>query len=175
MIRRLFVFMLALLMICGGALCEELPPLVRLHVVAEDDSAEAQALKRELRDVCLRCAAACVGDAPDADAAYMRLREHADDFRTACEARARELGYDGEISADTGVFDFPDRVYGDAWVPAGQYRALRITIGGGEGHNWWCVLYPTLCVVNEEDVASGEIRYHSRVLNWLKARIGGTV
>lgn len=173
MIRRLFVFLMVFLLASGSALCEELPPLVRLHVVAADDSAEAQALKRELRDVCLRCAEVCIGDAADADAAYMRLEEHAEDFRAACEARARELGYAGKISAETGRFDFPCRIYGNVLVPAGEYRALRITIGSGEGHNWWCVLYPTLCIVNEEDAASGEIRYHSRVLEWLKARIGG--
>lgn len=172
MIRRLFIFVMIGLLLAGSAVCEELPPLVRLHVVAEDDGAEAQALKRELRDVCLRCAEICIGDAPDTDEAYMRLEAHAEDFRAACEARARELGYAGEIRAETGVFDFPDRIYGEAWVPAGTYRALRITIGSGEGHNWWCVLYPTLCIVNEED-AAGEIRYHSRVLEWLKARIGG--
>lgn len=173
MIRRLFVFVMIALLIGGSAVSEELPQLVRLHVAAEDDSAEAQALKRELRDVCLRCAEVCIGDAGDADTAYMRLQEHTEDFRAACEARARELGYGGKISAETGSFDFPDRIYGDALVPAGKYRALRITIGSGEGHNWWCVLYPTLCIVNEEDAAAGEIRYHSRVLEWLKARIGG--
>lgn len=175
MIRRLFIFVLSALLLTGGALAEELPPLVRLHVVAEDDSAEAQALKRELRNVCLRCAEVCIGDAEDADAAYMRLQDHVQDFEAACRSRALELGYAGEISAETGSFDFPDRFYGDVLVPAGEYRALRITIGPGEGHNWWCVLYPTLCVINEEDAASGEIRYYSRVLEWLKARIGGAL
>lgn len=173
MIRRLLIFVLIALLPGGSAVCEELPPLVRLHVVAEDDTAQAQALKRELRDVCLRCAEACLADAEDADAAYMRLQRHAQDFQSACEARARELGYAGEIRVETGCFDFPDRIYGDALVPAGEYRALRVTIGSGEGHNWWCVLYPTLCIVNEEHAASGEIRFHSRVLDWLKARFGG--
>ena len=175
MIRRLFIFVLTALLLTGGALTEELPPLVRLHVAAEDDSAEAQALKRELRNVCLRCAEVCIGDAPDADAAYMRLQNHVQDFEAACSARALELGYTGEITAETGRFAFPDRLYGDVLVPAGEYRALRITIGSGEGHNWWCILYPTLCVINEEDAASGEIRYYSRVLEWLKARIGGAL
>ena len=175
MIRRLFIFVLIALLAVGGAFAEEVPPLVRLHVVAEDDSAEAQNLKKELRNVCLRCAEVCIGDAPDADAAYMRLQAHVQDFENACTARARELGYAGEITAETGSFDFPDRLYGDVLVPAGEYRALRITIGYGEGHNWWCMLYPTLCVINEEDAASGEIRYYSRVLEWLKARIGGVL
>lgn len=149
------------------------PDLVRLHVVAADDSAQAQALKRELRDVCLRCAEVCIGDAPDADQAYMRLERHVEDFEAACAARARELGYEGEIRAEAGIFDFPDRLYGEVRVPAGAYRALRITIGAGAGHNWWCVLYPTLCVVNEEHAASGEPVYRAQVLAWLRAKLGG--
>lgn len=149
------------------------PDLVRLHVVAADDSAQAQALKRELRDVCLRCAELCIGDAPGADQAYMRLERHVEDFEAACAARARELGYEGEIRAETGIFDFPDRLYGEVRVPAGAYRALRITIGAGAGHNWWCVLYPTLCVVNEEHAASGEPIYRAQVLAWLRAKLGG--
>lgn len=149
------------------------PDLIRLHVVAADDSAQAQALKRELRDVCLRCAEVCIGDAPSPDQAYMRLERHAADFEAACAARARELGYEGEIAVETGVFDFPDRLYGSVLVPAGAYRALRVTIGAGAGHNWWCVLYPTLCVVNEEHAASGEPIYCAQVLAWLKAKLGG--
>lgn len=173
MIRRIFCVVFAALLLCGCALGENLPELVRLHVVAADDSVEAQALKRELRDVCLRCAEVCIGDAADAEDAYMRLKQYAGDFEAACEKRAAELGYEGEIMAEAGVFPFPDRLYGDVLVPAGNYPALRVTIGEGEGHNWWCVLYPTLCVINEEDAASGEIKFHSRVLNWLKSRIGG--
>lgn len=172
MIRRLFAFVMMALLVCGGAVGEELPPLVRLHVLAEDDSAGAQALKMELRDVCLRCAGICLADAEDADAAYMRLQEHAGDFQSACALRARELGYDGEIRAETGVFEFPDRVYGDVQVPAGEYRALRIIIGEGEGRNWWCVLYPGLCMEDAE-AAPDEGSAYSRVLEWLRARFGG--
>ncbi|MBQ8506679.1 MAG: stage II sporulation protein R [Clostridia bacterium] len=175
MIRRLILFVLAAALLVCGASAEEIPGIVRLHVVAEDDSEAAQQLKRELRDVCLRCAEACIGDAADADAAYMRLEAHAGDFEAACRARARELGYEGEVRAETGVFAFPDRLYGDVLVPAGEYRALRITIGEGGGHNWWCVLYPTLCIVNEEDAASGEMVYYEKVLGWLRARFGGAV
>lgn len=173
MIRRLVLLLLAAALLGCGGTAEEKYDLVRLHVVAADDSAQAQAMKRELRDVCLRCAEVCIGDAQDADEAYMRLGSHAGDFEDACRARARELGYAGEITAEAGVFDFPDRLYGDVLLPAGEYRALRITIGDGAGHNWWCVLYPTLCVVNEEDAASAEPLYCERVLAWLRAKIGG--
>ena len=88
-----------------------------------------------------------------------------------CEARARELGCNAEVRAEVGVFDFPDRVYGALFVPAGEYRALRVTIGAGEGPNWWCVLYPSLCVLNEAD-AAGEVDSRG-ILEWLRVRLGG--
>lgn len=171
MIRRFFCVLLAAALLFGGAKAIENPDLVRLQVVATDNSPEAQALKLELRDVCLRGSELCMGDAPDADAAYMALEAHLEDFQQACAARARELGWDVEIRAEAGVFDFPDRVYGKLWVPAGEYRALRVVIGEGAGRNWWCVLYPSLCVLNEAD-AQGEADAKG-VLAWLKAKIGG--
>lgn len=171
MIRRLFCALLAVALCVGTAQAAENRELVRLQVVAMDDSPEAQALKLELRDVCLRGAELCLADAPDADAAYMALQAHLEHFQAACERRAQELGWDVEIRAEAGVFDFPDRVYGQLLVPAGSYRALRVTIGGGEGHNWWCVLYPSLCVLNEADAGMETDAWG--VLAWLKCKIGG--
>lgn len=172
MIRRLFLCVLILALSVPCAQAAELPPMVRLQVAAESDAPRAQALKLALRDTCLACAQVCLAGAADADDAYMRLQAHAADFRAACEARARELGYTGAITVETGIFPFPDRIYGDLTVPAGEYRALRVTIGAGEGHNWWCVLYPSLCILNEADYAAGTM-YYSRILNWIRARIGG--
>ena len=163
--------LLALTLLCGCASAQALPDMVRLHVVAADDSPQAQALKLMLRDVCLRCAEVCLSDAEDADEAYRRLENHLADFEAACIARARELGDEGEIRAETGVFDFPDRIYGAVKVPAGEYRALRVTIGAGEGHNWWCVLYPSLCVLDEADAASADAPSYSRVWNWLRDKL----
>lgn len=177
MIRRWFCCLLAAALLCAGAFAQPLPDmgdLVRLHVVAQDDSPAAQALKLELRDVCLRCAQVCLGDAANADEAYMRLNSHLEDFQSACEDRARELGYDGRVAAETGVFFFPDRLYGRLMVPRGEYRALRITIGEGEGHNWWCMLYPSLCAIDETDAAGDEAPAYERVVRWLQARFGGS-
>ena len=173
MIRRLFLCLLAMALCVPGARAVELPPMVRLQVVAESDDPQAQRLKLELRDVCLACARICLADAPDAEAAYMRLVEHCEDFEAALTARAAELGYTGAIRTEAGVFDFPDRIYGKVRVPAGVYRALRITIGEGEGHNWWCVLYPNLCTLDEIDYAGGEPVYYSKILRWIGDKIGG--
>lgn len=171
MIRRFFCGLIACLWLVSGAQAEALTALdpsalIRLHVVAADNSPCAQALKLEIRDACLRCAEICIADAGDAAEAYMRLNGRLDDFQAACSERARTLGYEGEITAEAGVFAFPDRIYGRFRAKAGEYRALRITIGAGKGHNWWCILYPSLCMLDETAQDAGGI------LAWLRRRMG---
>lgn len=170
--KRLLCLMIVLLLCCGYASAAGTEDFIRLHVMAESDEPDAQALKMAIRDTCLACARVCIGDAADADTAYELLNRHLDDFQEACVERARELGYEGGIHVETGRFTFPDRLYGKLLVPAGEYRALRVVIGAGEGHNWWCVLYPSLCVLNEADYAADKPCY-SVVFNWLKSWIGG--
>ena len=63
-------------------------------------------------------------------------------------------GYDYDVRLSIGEYDFPTKVYGDIALPAGMYDALKIEIGEALGHNWWCVMFPTLCFV---DVSSGSL------------------
>jgi len=145
---------------------------IRLHVVAEDDSDAAQALKLEVRDATLAAARALLADCDDPDEAWDVIGQNLETLADAATGRARELGYEGTVRAGLGEFDFPDRHYGGVFVPAGRYRALRVVIGGGKGHNWWCVLYPSLCL--PEDVDPGApIRFHSVLLDWLRGLLGG--
>ncbi len=139
---------------------------IRLHVVAADDGAAAQALKQEVRDAVLAAVRPLVADCGDADEAWQRIGENVDALEAVAAQKARVLGYDGQVAAGTGVFEFPDRQYGALFVPAGAYRALRVVIGAGEGRNWWCVLYPSLCVPE-----AGPLR--SAVLDWLRGLLGG--
>ena len=145
---------------------------VRLHVVAEDDGEAAQALKLEVRDACLMCARTLLKDCADADAAWAIVNDNLELIRLMALLRARSRGWDGALTAEAGVFAFPERHYGGVVVPAGEYRALRVVIGAGEGHNWWCVLYPSLCLT--DDCVPGEpVRFHSTLLNWLSGLFGG--
>ena len=171
MIRRFFCALTACALLFSGACASpDMRGMIRLHVVAADDTEEMQALKLELRDVCLKCAEACLYGAADADEAYLLLNEHLDDFEAACKQRAYQLGYDEAILAETGCFEFPTRMYGALRVPAGSYRALRVTIGSGKGHNWWCVLYPSLCKLNEAD--AGGTPDARTILDWIRERLG---
>ena len=140
---------------------------VRLHVVAASNSTADQAAKLRVRDACLRRAREVLADCPDADAAWRTLRADREGFARAARAAAPGT----LVRVQTGVFPFPDRVYGNVLVPAGEYRALRVVLGPGAGHNWWCMLYPSLCVLDENVYASGEdveIEFYSAVWEWLQ-------
>ena len=145
---------------------------VRLHVIADSDDAPAQAMKLEVHDACLDAARALLSDCADADEAWALLNEHLPALAGAAERAARARGWTGAVRAETGVYAFPERQYGDVLVPAGEYRALRIVIGAGEGRNWWCVLYPSLCL--PEDLPEGEpVPFYSAILEWIKSLFGG--
>lgn len=166
LIRRLLCALLALILLTLPACAEPYDYLVRLHVIADDDSAEAQGFKLEIRDAVLCCAQELLSACADADEAWLELNAHLSDFLDAAVARAEALGRDDRISVQAGTFSFPDRTYGDVVIPAGDYRALRVIIGDGEGQNWWCVLYPNLCLPSDGG-------YSSVLLDWLGELFGG--
>ena len=156
----------------AGAADVPVEEYIRLHVIAEDDGEAAQALKLKVRDGVLAAARALLEGCEDPDEAWRVINDNLELVALAARLRARVCGYAGEVRAQTGVYEFPDRRYGAIDVPAGTYRALRVVIGGGAGRNWWCVLYPSLCL--DGDCAIGEpVEFHSTILNWLRGLLGG--
>ena len=145
----LLVLAAALTLFCSwlGGYRERLSgKLLRLHVVANSDSDADQALKLEVRDAVLDCAAGYLENVSDVRAAEQVLGAHLAELAGAGQAVVREKGYDYAVRASLGTSHFPTKTYDGFALPAGDYRALRVTIGAGEGHNWWCVVFPTLCV-----------------------------
>lgn len=133
----------------GGALADR---VLRLHVVANSDTDRDQALKLTVRDAVLARAAPWLEGASgqaDAEAALApRLDELAETAADALRAR----GCDDPVSVAIEDVWFPTKQYDGFSLPAGRYRALRVVIGQGAGRNWWCVLFPPLCLgsVTEE-------------------------
>lgn len=145
----LLVLAAALTLFCSwlGGYQERLSgKLLRLHVVANSDSDADQALKLEVRDAVLDCAAGYLENVSDVRAAEQVLGAHLAELAGAGQAVVREKGYDYAVRASLGTSHFPTKTYDGFALPAGDYRALRVTIGAGEGRNWWCVVFPTLCV-----------------------------
>lgn len=128
--------------------------VLRLHVVANSDDPEDQALKLLVRDAVLAQAAPYLDGASDRESAERALAPHLDELkRTARDVLAAE-GCPDPVTVSLADQWFPTKEYDGFSLPAGQYRALRVTIGEGAGRNWWCVVFPPLCLgsVTEESV-----------------------
>ncbi len=120
--------------------------IIRLHVVAAGDDEENQRIKLCVRDKVLLCWRDALSRLNAVGDMMAYLQENRQALEDAAILAAREEGFLGKVSAQVGMFSFPDRWYGSVLVPAGEYKALRIVLGEGEGKNWWCVLFPSLCL-----------------------------
>ena len=128
--------------------------VIRLHVVANSDSEEDQALKLLVRDAVLEKAAPLLEGADGRAAAERDLAPRLDELaRAGAEVLAAE-GCGDAVTVALADQWFPTKAYDGFSLPAGRYRALRVTIGEGAGHNWWCVVFPPLCLgsVTEQSV-----------------------
>ena len=119
--------------------------VLRLHVLANSDSEADQALKRKVRDSVLETASAILVDCPDRETAEQRLSAALPEIEDAARARIAAEGGKQTVTAELRSTVFPTREYEDFTLPAGEYLALRVVLGEGEGHNWWCVVFPPLC------------------------------
>lgn len=147
--------------------------LIRLHIVADDDSEEAQRVKLCVRDALLDRFGGELSALGSQGAALEWLSAHLDAIEAEADAALRAQGAQYTARAVLGELDFPDREYGGEAVPAGRYMALRLELGRAQGRNWWCVIYPTVCAL-APDVAEpgGEIELHSAVWDWLSGVFG---
>ena len=128
--------------------------VLRLHVLANSDSAEDQALKLQVRDRVLEEAARYLEQAADRDEAEELLRAHLHELAAAGAEAVGVAGYDYPVTASLAEDCwFPTKTYTDFALPAGQYTALRVEIGAGAGQNWWCVVFPPLCLGSVSETA----------------------
>lgn len=128
--------------------------VLRLHVIANSDSQEDQALKLLARDAVLAQASQILDGVSDRQQAEAALAPHLDELALAASDALAAAGCGDEVRVTLGDQWFPTKVYDGFSLPAGQYRALRVSIGEGAGRNWWCVVFPPLCLasVTEESV-----------------------
>ena len=119
--------------------------IMRLHVVADSDSAEDQAIKLRVRDAVLETISEDLKNVADMDQARAYIRENLPKIQKAANDCLEALGCQDRAVAVLQEEVFDTRYYDTFSLPAGIYEALRITIGSGEGQNWWCVAFPTLC------------------------------
>lgn len=125
--------------------------LIRLHVVANSDSELDQEIKLRVRDAVNESLSDAMQNVADVEAAKLYIRENLPKIEAVVNQVLREAGFSDRSVAVFCKEAFDTRVYDTFTLPAGVYETLRITIGNGEGKNWWCVVFPTLCLPVSSD------------------------
>ena len=128
----------------GRKLDELRGSVLRLHILANSDSESDQRLKLAVRDRLLE--KDYFGNVDCLAEAEAVAAKKLDEIENEAERVLRSHGCGCKVTAELADVDFDERVYGSITMPSGRYRALRIKIGKAEGHNWWCVMYPPLCL-----------------------------
>lgn len=118
---------------------------VRLHVVANSDSDEDQALKLKVRDAVLSEVGTWTADCVNAAEARVVISGHLTQIAETAQQVLRDAGRNDDVTVSLGVEQFDTRYYDTFTLPAGQYPSLRVKLGAAKGHNWWCVVFPSLC------------------------------
>ena len=131
--------------------------VVRLHVLANSDSEEDQALKLRVRDAVLEQATAILEQSADRREAESRLRGQLLELERIAAAEITAEGYDYPVTVELENTVFPTKEYDGFTLPAGEYLALRVIIGEGQGQNWWCVVFPPLCTAASADVPASAL------------------
>lgn len=119
--------------------------MIRLHVVAQSDSETDQSVKLYVRDRILQFAGGYVDGAETAQEAAERLSPHLDEIAQEAQACLQELSVPNTVTVSLAKEELSTREYDSFTLPAGEYTTLRVVIGSGDGQNWWCVLFPSLC------------------------------
>ncbi|MDP4181461.1 MAG: stage II sporulation protein R [Bacillota bacterium] len=122
--------------------------IIRLHVIANSDTPDDQALKRSVRDLILKYMRENSEVTTNLEETKKILTRDMDKITALARNEVIRWGKNYPVKTMLGDFPFPTKTYGDIALPAGNYQALRVVIGNGDGANWWCVLFPPLCFVD---------------------------
>lgn len=148
--------------------------MLRLHVIANSDSDEDQRLKLLVRDALLSKGAEIFDGSADVTTAKEKLEPHFRQLEAIAEETLRQNGCNDSVRISLGRTYFDTRIYDNLTVPAGEYEALCVRIGKAEGKNWWCVMFPPLCIpaatknpesvfnTNGKAVLHGNVKYDVR-------------
>ncbi len=123
--------------------------IIRFHVIANSDSDKDQALKLKVKDKLVEKLTPLLINASSIKEARAIITKNEDLIQKTAEATIKKCGYDYSVSVSLGKAYFPLKLYGNYSFPPGYYEALRVQIGESKGKNWWCVMFPPLCFVDE--------------------------
>ena len=135
--------------------------IFRLHILANSDSIEDQQVKYEVRDSLLKYMQEISKGCKTKQEAIEKAKENKEQFEKIANDILQENGCDYTVQIEICKTTFPNKNYGDIELPKGKYDALEVKLGNAEGHNWWCVMYPSLCFV---DTKTGIVPEESKEL-----------
>jgi stage II sporulation protein R len=153
--------------------------VLRLHILANSDSESDQELKLAVRDEILKQTSSIFETSTNINAAKVAAAASLPEIERIARETVKANGYNYDVQAELTKMQFDTRVYGDITMPAGEYDAIRITIGEAKGKNWWCVMFPPLCIPavtadepievfngildeSEEDILTNPQKYEAR-------------
>ncbi|MBQ9714072.1 MAG: stage II sporulation protein R [Clostridia bacterium] len=137
---------------------------LRIHIRADSNENEAQAVKYRVRDEVVAYLTPLVAEYATKEEAMQGIALHLTEIARVATALLRKYGFSYGASAALEETEFPTRVYEGYTLPAGEYSALMIRLGRGEGDNWWCVAYPPLCFTGGKT----DVRYKSKIMEIIK-------
>lgn len=120
--------------------------VLRLHVIANSDTSVDQNLKLRLRDYILQEGKDIFNGSINVENAVEKIEPVLPELEKSAKAFVTQAGFDYDVKISLSNEYFTTRTYETVTLPAGKYLALRVVIGSGEGHNWWCVMFPPMCV-----------------------------
>lgn len=123
--------------------------VIRFHVLANSDSKEDQEIKLKVRDGVVAFVQQKLKTAQSKEEAEEIIQKNLSKIKREANKILKEEQYESRAIAKLTKEEFPVKVYGDTIFPAGEYETLQVEIGKAKGHNWWCVMYPSLCLVDE--------------------------
>lgn len=126
--------------------------VVRLHILANSDSEKDQNIKLKVRDALLEKNTLILSDGVNQDNAVEYFELSKDELLETASDVLRENGFDYDVKVYLEKEYFETREYGELILPAGEYTALKVVLGEGKGRNWWCVMFPPLCVPAADDI-----------------------
>jgi stage II sporulation protein R len=151
------------------------PEILRFHVLANSNSTQDQNLKLKVRTMLLNSIYEDLGENASLEDTKTFIRSHESTLEKKAENYMKNLGFNYSAHMELTDCYFPTKTYGDMVFPCGTYEAVRVKIGEGKGHNWWCVLYPPLCFTDSSyavvpDTSKEILRHSIDESDYLKLR-----
>ncbi len=165
----LAVVIVAITVIClTGCMGTDRSQYIRIHIRANSDAEIDQSVKLEVRDEVVAFLTPLAGSAKNKAEMEQIIRDNREKIVAKAQEVLERNGFTYGATADLTHEDFPEKTYGDLTLDAGDYDALVVRLGSGNGANWWCVAYPPLCFLAGEDNGTDEVAYKSIIAEWFR-------